>query len=744
MKTFVAAVLLAVVSIHPATAATRQWSGAVNNLWSVGGNWVGGVAPVNGDDLVFPTVAQNPSVNDIVGLALQSVTITAHTNQINGNGVTLSGGITKTTCCGLTIVNVPLTLAASQSVTGGRYTFGQAIDLNGHTLTLSTGDNTTLAGSVTGTGDVIFDGVSLTVSGPLSFNGTLDLRAGTAALNSTVAGPTIAANATITGNGSLAAATLTNTTLSPGSNITLKAIFSTGPFSMTGGTARFELNTATPGTGHDQLVVNGSVTLNNPTLDVQLPNGLPPAGTSFVIIDNDGVDPVVGTFSGLAQGATFNIAGVQFQISYIGGTGNDVVLTVVSSPKAWTGAVNDLWSVGGNWNDGVPPVNGDALVFPVGALNNPVTNDIAGLTLQSVTFQTNTLQLNGNAITLTGGLTKTSCCALVLWNTPIALGASITISDAGRFDFAQPIALNGFTLTITPSSTRISQPITGAGTLNLGSGTIFINSTVSAPTIANATILGGTGTIGTATLTNATITPGNVPGPGLAIFHTGNLSLTGGAARFEILNTNPGSGHDQIAVIGTVTLNAPALVLPPASAPAPGNSFVIIDNDGVDPVVGTFSGQPEGSAITASGGRAFRVTYVGGTGNDVVLIALATTTVTLTNSGVPQNIGDPVTVTAHVAPTFGTPTGTVTFTDNGNPIGTIALDGNGEASLTFNATAGSHSIVANYNGDATYAPASSAPFTFALAALAGVPTLSPFLLAALAALLAYVALRGTR
>jgi hypothetical protein len=740
MKTFVAAVLLAVSSIHPAAAATRQWSGAVNNLWSVGGNWVGGIAPVNGDALVFPTVVQNPAMNDIVGLALQSVTITAHTFQLDGNGVTLTGGITKTTCCGLMLWNLPITLAASQSVAGGRYTFTAPIDLNGHTLTLSTSDNTTISGSVIGTGDVIFDGATLTVTGPLSFNGTLDLRAGTASLRNTVAGPTIANATIVIGDGSLAAATLTSSTLSPGTNATVKAIFSTGAFSMTGGTARFELNTSTPGTGHDQLVVSGSVALDNPTLDVQLPNGLPPAGTSFVIIDNDGVDAVVGTFSGLIQGATFSVAGVQFQISYTGGSGNDVVVTVVSSPKAWTGAVSNLWSVGGNWNDGVPPVNGDSLVFPVGGLNNPATNDIAGLTLQSVTFDTNTFQVNGNAITLTGGMTKTSCCALVLWHTPIALGASITISDAGRFDFAQPIALNGFTLTITPNNTRISQPITGAGTLTLGAGAIAINNTVSAPTIANGTILHGLGTLSTATLTNATIAPGTgTQGAGIATFHTGNVSLTGGAARFEIINGT----FDRLAVIGTVTLNAPALTLLASGTQIPGTAFVVIDNDGVDPIVGTFSGQPEGSVITA-GGRTFRVTYVGGSGNDVALVALATTTVTLTNSGAPQNIGDPVTVTAHVTSTSGSPTGTVTFTDNGNPIGTVAVDGNGDASLTFNATAGSHSIVATYNGDATFAPASSAPFTFALAALAGVPTLSPFLLAALAALLAFIALRSVR
>ena len=45
------------------------------------------------------------------------------------------------------------------------------------------------------------------------------------------------------------------------------------------------------------------------------------------IINNDGADPVAGTFSGLAQGATIVVNSTPLVISYTGGTGNDVVLT---------------------------------------------------------------------------------------------------------------------------------------------------------------------------------------------------------------------------------------------------------------------------------------------------------------------------------------------------------------------------------------------------------------------------------
>ena len=50
----------------------------------------------------------------------------------------------------------------------------------------------------------------------------------------------------------------------------------------------------------------------------------------FLIIQNDGNDPVVGTFKNLPEGATLIIGGAQFQITYHGGDGNDVVLTQIT------------------------------------------------------------------------------------------------------------------------------------------------------------------------------------------------------------------------------------------------------------------------------------------------------------------------------------------------------------------------------------------------------------------------------
>lgn len=50
-------------------------------------------------------------------------------------------------------------------------------------------------------------------------------------------------------------------------------------------------------------------------------------GERFVIINNDASDPVIGTFAGLAEAGALTFNGRRLTISYLGGDGNDVVLT---------------------------------------------------------------------------------------------------------------------------------------------------------------------------------------------------------------------------------------------------------------------------------------------------------------------------------------------------------------------------------------------------------------------------------
>src|SRR5262249_35233098 len=86
-----------------------------------------------------------------------------------------------------------------------------------------------------------------------------------------------------------------------------------------------ELNGTVPGSGYDQVNVNGTVNLSNSVLRL-LVGFTPAVGNSFTIINNDGADAVLGTFSGLPEGAVFTNNGALFNILYTGGDGNDVVI----------------------------------------------------------------------------------------------------------------------------------------------------------------------------------------------------------------------------------------------------------------------------------------------------------------------------------------------------------------------------------------------------------------------------------
>ncbi|MEM1119942.1 MAG: T9SS type A sorting domain-containing protein [Bacteroidota bacterium] len=92
---------------------------------------------------------------------------------------------------------------------------------------------------------------------------------------------------------------------------------------------RFEIEGTNICTEYDNIEVGGAPTLTNTTLELSGAYD-PQLGDEFVIIQNDNTtDPVVGTFAGLSEGSTFFFNNAALSISYVGGNGNDVVLTTV-------------------------------------------------------------------------------------------------------------------------------------------------------------------------------------------------------------------------------------------------------------------------------------------------------------------------------------------------------------------------------------------------------------------------------
>lgn len=95
-------------------------------------------------------------------------------------------------------------------------------------------------------------------------------------------------------------------------------------------------------------------------------------------------------------------------------------------------------------------------------------------------------------------------------------------------------------------------------------------------------------------------------------------------------------------------------------------------------------------------------------------VAQSSTTLTLGSNVTSAPYGAGVTLTATIQPQFPAPTtGTVTFLDasNSTTIGTATIANNSAQITVSNLSAGSHSIVATYQGDANCAGSSSSPVT---------------------------------
>jgi autotransporter-associated beta strand protein len=210
--------------------------------------------------------------------------------------------------------------------------------------TLFTGgnnSNTTFAGLINdsgsggrvvkeGTGTFTLSGANSYTSGTIVSNGTLLVNnsSGSGTGSGTVR---VAPTAKLGGTGTISGAVTVDAgaTLAPGN--------SPGVLHMNGGltlasnaTFSVEINGPTLGTQYDQADVIGTVALTNSLL--QLIMGFSPTpGQQFTIINNDASDAIGGTFAGLPQGSFIDASGLgnnaYFNISYTGGSGNDVVLT---------------------------------------------------------------------------------------------------------------------------------------------------------------------------------------------------------------------------------------------------------------------------------------------------------------------------------------------------------------------------------------------------------------------------------
>ena len=197
-----------------------------------------------------------------------------------------------------------------------------------------------------------------------------------------------------------------------------------------------------------------------------------------------------------------------------------------------------------------------------------------------------------------------------------------TIDNGGHHDtFSAAIGGTGGLAFTGSGKTILSGDSTYEGHTTVTGGVLQVDGSILGAAMVNkAGTLGGNGETGTVIVAaGGTLAPGASAG----ILHTGSLTLRGGAHFAVQLAGNASGSFDAVDVTGTVKATGASLDLSfiGGSRPAIGSKFRIIDNDGSDPVAGTFAGLPQGAKLYA-GGSAFTINYHGGTGNDVVLAAV--------------------------------------------------------------------------------------------------------------------------
>jgi autotransporter-associated beta strand protein len=167
----------------------------------------------------------------------------------------------------------------------------------------------------------------------------------------------------------------------------------------------------------------------------------------------------------------------------------------------------------------------------------------------------------------------------------------------------------------------VADTYTGGTTVN--GGTLQVDGSIAQGTVTvNAGTLQGLGTVGPVSLTSvsAIVAPGDSPG----ILNCGSFGGGGGTLQVELNGTTPGPlGYDQLNVSGSVNLTGMSLSGTLGFASATNDQFTIINNDGIEAIIGTFSGLPQGKKLYI-GQELFQISYNGGSGNDVVLSRIIT------------------------------------------------------------------------------------------------------------------------
>ena len=266
------------------------------------------------------------------------------------------------------------------------------------------------------------------------------------------------------------------------------------------------------------------------------------------------------------------------------------------------------------------------------AFNNFALGSTAGGTVVTSNGQLNfsgtlaiaePLQLNG-AVNFSGG-NSTLGGTIQL---PGAI-AEVQVADGSTADFNGVISGGGGLRKVDIGKLRLNANNTYTGPTQLRAGRLAINGSQPSSAVDLAlptgSILEGIGSIGTLTVaTNASgtgsVRPGGDGASGaLNVFgnyRTGHPLALANQLYMDLEQTT----NDLLRVTGDVNLGSSTFLVLNPGVLTNGSTFTIIENLGSNSVTGTFDSLPEGSRLTI-GAHAYRISYIGGTGNDVTLTA---------------------------------------------------------------------------------------------------------------------------
>jgi autotransporter-associated beta strand protein len=682
----------------------------------------------NGGDIGVGGSATTPALWPIVVHA-GSVTATA-------NGTTL-GNTGNIDILGTAATSMAASTTGSAASTVTLATQAGVLTISGPTNTDGGAITATGAGGVTianGLNDANTGNIAINAgTNPATLTGTLALNTGQTLSVTAAGGLGIAGSGVLAGTdaatNTFPFATQAGGSVSPG---TSTAVLTTGNANLAGGVFVVNLNGAAVGSGYDQLNVTGTVTLTGATLSATLGAGFTPTlGTSFTIINNDASDAVVGTFAGLPEGSVTVIGGINFKVSYVGGDGNDVTLTVtnlVPSSTAISSSANPSnfgtsATITATVTGASPTGNVLFTVDGVAQTPVPLTGNTAQINLSPTLAggpHTVTALYTGdtaNGTSLSSTLTQTVNAPstpdhLVFVTGPQSLTAGVTsgtitiqLLDVSNNPFA---ATSSVVVSLTTNSTGGQFLDAATGSTTITSVTINVGS--STATFKYSDTLAGTAVV---TLTdNALPVPSATQSETVAAGAAASVTVTSGSGQSATVNTvftNPlvatvkdSFGNLVSGVTVTfaapttgagATLGSPVTVTTGANGQA---SDTIIANT----VSGTYSVTASAAGVAAL--ASFSETNLAGAARSIAVTSGAGQSATVNTAfanpvvaTVKDTFGNPI---SGVAVTFAAPTSSASAVV-GSPF-TVTTGANGQASDTIaaNTVAGTYNVTVTAPG----------------------------------------------